>query len=168
MARIPLLAKPNAGKPAVEDGRTVYRMTPEELAEAGLRFAAAGAALLGGCCGTDERHIAALRAATETVVPAAPDPEPGEYYACEAAAVRYTEKTAIAELAVTEDLEDDADDARSEGAEMLSLTLESEEDVELVLESQSALKLPLCIKFGAGAPRERFLREYAGLPKILE
>ncbi len=61
-ATVPLLAKPNAGLPELVDGRTVYRMTPEEFAEAGVALVEAGAAFVGGCCGTTPAHIAALSA----------------------------------------------------------------------------------------------------------
>ena len=59
-ATIPILAKPNAGLPELVDGETVYRMTPEEFAEAGAALVEAGAAIVGGCCGTTPEHIAAL------------------------------------------------------------------------------------------------------------
>lgn len=59
-ATIPILAKPNAGLPELEDGQTVYRMSPEEFAEAGKELVKAGAAIVGGCCGTKPSHIKAL------------------------------------------------------------------------------------------------------------
>ena len=59
-ATIPILAKPNAGLPELVDGKTVYRMTPEEFAEAGIALVQAGAAIVGGCCGTEPAHIKAL------------------------------------------------------------------------------------------------------------
>ncbi|MDY3797482.1 MAG: homocysteine S-methyltransferase family protein [Agathobacter sp.] len=59
-ATIPILAKPNAGLPELVDGKTVYRMTPEEFAEAGIALVQAGAAIVGGCCGTEPVHIKAL------------------------------------------------------------------------------------------------------------
>lgn len=57
---IPILAKPNAGLPELVDGNTIYRMTPEEFAEAGVALVQAGAAIVGGCCGTTPAHIKAL------------------------------------------------------------------------------------------------------------
>ena len=57
---IPLIAKPNAGLPELEGKKTVYRMTPEEFAEAGVALVKAGAAIVGGCCGTTKEHIRAL------------------------------------------------------------------------------------------------------------
>ncbi len=62
-AIIPLLAKPNAGMPELVDGRTAFRVSPGEFAEAGKRLVEAGAGILGGCCGTTPEHIRALKEA---------------------------------------------------------------------------------------------------------
>ena len=59
-ATIPILAKPNAGLPELEGKKTVYKMTPEEFAQAGAKLVEAGAAIVGGCCGTTAAHIKAL------------------------------------------------------------------------------------------------------------
>ncbi len=61
---LPIIAKPNAGMPELVDGKTVYAMTPEEFATAGTKLVAAGATILGGCCGTTPEHIKALVEAT--------------------------------------------------------------------------------------------------------
>lgn len=58
---LPLIAKPNAGMPKNVDGRNVYDLPPEELGRYALEFRKRGAGLIGGCCGTDKRHIAAIR-----------------------------------------------------------------------------------------------------------
>ncbi len=42
-ANIPILAKPNAGLPELENGQTVYRTSPQEFARAGRKLAEAGA-----------------------------------------------------------------------------------------------------------------------------
>ena len=55
-----LLAEPNAGRPELIDGRAVYNLSPEEFAEAAEKIYAAGAAIIGGCCGTSPAHIKAL------------------------------------------------------------------------------------------------------------
>ena len=58
---IPLIAKPNAGLPMLnEEGNTVYNMGPEEFAAETEKLWEQGAAILGGCCGTTPAHIAAL------------------------------------------------------------------------------------------------------------
>jgi 5-methyltetrahydrofolate--homocysteine methyltransferase len=59
-ATVPIIAKPNAGLPELEGKKTVYRMSPEDFAEAGAALVAAGAAIVGGCCGTRPDHIRAL------------------------------------------------------------------------------------------------------------
>lgn len=56
-ARIPILAKPNAGLPKLVDGKTVFDMGPEEFSEKSLMLHQAGASIIGGCCGTTPRHI---------------------------------------------------------------------------------------------------------------
>jgi 5-methyltetrahydrofolate--homocysteine methyltransferase len=59
-ARVPLIAKPNAGLPQWQDGRTVFSMEAESFGACGPDFVAAGASILGGCCGTGPEHIRCL------------------------------------------------------------------------------------------------------------
>lgn len=68
-ANVPILAKPNAGLPQMVDGETVYDMGPEEFASFGPMLMEAGAAVLGGCCGTTPEHIARLVETTKDIVP---------------------------------------------------------------------------------------------------
>ncbi|MCS7188091.1 MAG: homocysteine S-methyltransferase family protein, partial [Armatimonadota bacterium] len=58
-----LLAKPNAGRPQLVEGKVVYPVTPEQMASFALRMKSLGVAIVGGCCGTTPEHIAAIRAA---------------------------------------------------------------------------------------------------------
>lgn len=55
-----LAAQPNAGLPKRIGNRFMYMSTPEYFAEYTHRFLYAGVRLLGGCCGTTPRHIAAM------------------------------------------------------------------------------------------------------------
>lgn len=57
---VALLAEPNAGRPELIDGKSTYRLTPEEYAAAVVDIYKAGATILGGCCGTSPLHIAAM------------------------------------------------------------------------------------------------------------
>jgi 5-methyltetrahydrofolate--homocysteine methyltransferase len=53
--------QPNAGLPELVDGRTRYPLGAAELAQWLERFVLEdGVAIIGGCCGTEEAHIAAL------------------------------------------------------------------------------------------------------------
>jgi len=58
---IPIIAKPNAGLPSLdENGRTVYLMKPEEFVAGTGLLLQAGATILGGCCGTTPEFIRQL------------------------------------------------------------------------------------------------------------
>ncbi len=57
----PVIVQPNAGRPDLVEGRTVYRLSPDEFAEALRAVVKTGVRIVGGCCGTTPAHIAALR-----------------------------------------------------------------------------------------------------------
>jgi methionine synthase I (cobalamin-dependent) len=54
-----LLAEPNAGRPQLQGDTAVYTLSPQDYAEAMKKIRQASAAVLGGCCGTSPRHLAA-------------------------------------------------------------------------------------------------------------
>ena len=58
---LPIAVKPNAGMPKVVNGLTVFTVGPNEFAKDVAALVQAGAAIVGGCCGTTPAHIAALR-----------------------------------------------------------------------------------------------------------
>jgi len=72
-ATIPLLAKPNAGMPKLVDGETVFDMKPEEFAGFVEELVAAGANIIGGCCGTTPEHINAQANEAEKFKPLIPE-----------------------------------------------------------------------------------------------
>jgi 5-methyltetrahydrofolate--homocysteine methyltransferase len=55
-----LIAKSNAGKPEMVDGKTVFGATPEIMAQSAREVRDAGARIIGGCCGTTPAHIRAM------------------------------------------------------------------------------------------------------------
>lgn len=57
---IALIAEPNAGQPELIDGKAIYTLSPEDFRNAAAEIKAAGAGILGGCCGTTPQHIKAL------------------------------------------------------------------------------------------------------------
>lgn len=61
-----LVAKANCGIPEYVDGRIVYNGTPDLMAEYARLAYAAGATIIGGCCGTTAEHIRAMRLALES------------------------------------------------------------------------------------------------------
>ena len=60
-AGIPLVAKGNCGIPEYREGEIHYHGTPEMMARYAGLARDAGAAVVGGCCGTTPEHIAAMR-----------------------------------------------------------------------------------------------------------
>jgi homocysteine S-methyltransferase len=60
---LPIAAMPNAGLPRAVEGKNLYFCSPEYMASFARKALAAGAQILGGCCGTTPHHIRAMRAA---------------------------------------------------------------------------------------------------------
>lgn len=60
---LPLGAMPNAGLPRAVEGRNIYLCSPEYMASFARKAIAAGAQIVGGCCGTTPNHIRAMRSA---------------------------------------------------------------------------------------------------------
>jgi 5-methyltetrahydrofolate--homocysteine methyltransferase len=58
----PILIQPNAGKPVTSKGVTYYEQTPAEFAADARKIRAAGADMIGGCCGTTPEFIQAVKA----------------------------------------------------------------------------------------------------------
>ena len=58
--------KPNAGWPEQVGGRIMYPADPEYFGDYALSFRAAGASIVGGCCGTTPAHIASMRKALDS------------------------------------------------------------------------------------------------------
>jgi methionine synthase I (cobalamin-dependent)/5,10-methylenetetrahydrofolate reductase len=65
----PLSAMPNAGLPAVVEGRNIYLCSPEYMAQYARRFLWAGVKIVGGCCGTTSEHIKAIRGEARSLRP---------------------------------------------------------------------------------------------------
>jgi len=56
----PVWIKANAGMPELVDGKAVYSMDPEDYCSYAAQIILAGVDMIGGCCGTDPRFIAAI------------------------------------------------------------------------------------------------------------
>ena len=71
-ATVPVFAKPNAGMPELENGVSVYKMTPAHFADCIGSLADAGANLVGGCCGSSPEHIRAVKQRVRNADPVPP------------------------------------------------------------------------------------------------
>jgi methionine synthase / methylenetetrahydrofolate reductase(NADPH) len=64
---LPIAAMPNAGMPRAVEGRNIYLCSPEYMASFARKAIAAGAQIVGGCCGTTPNHIRAMRSAMRAI-----------------------------------------------------------------------------------------------------
>jgi 5-methyltetrahydrofolate--homocysteine methyltransferase len=67
---VPLLVHANAGMPVLEDGKTVFKETPSDMASRVRELIDAGVTIIGGCCGTTPEHISAMAKAAREYRPA--------------------------------------------------------------------------------------------------
>jgi methionine synthase / methylenetetrahydrofolate reductase(NADPH) len=67
---LPLAAMPNAGLPRTVDGRSVYLVSPEDMARFACDCIRAGVSLIGGCCGTTPDHTRAMKSALRAMAEA--------------------------------------------------------------------------------------------------
>lgn len=164
-ARVSLIAKPNAGLPQIVGGKAVYHCPPEEFTALVPEFLQAGVAIFGGCCGTDAGHIAALKKALDGAEITPPAPRHTELLPAA------TEKLPMylpvdakhgAVIAVTEDLEDDLQEALDGDAPMVAVALTSLADAEALAQVQYLIGKPLCLVCDDAAVLEAALRSYQG------
>ena len=70
VSKLPIIAKPNAGMPVLDaGGKTVYNMDAKTFAFQMEKLVEAGAAIIGGCCGTTPEFIRELKAKFGNMTP---------------------------------------------------------------------------------------------------
>ncbi len=74
-ASVPVVLKPNAGLPKVENGKTVFDVTIEEFAQEVACLVKTGLRVVGGCCGTTPEYIQALCQKTSEICPVPVEPK---------------------------------------------------------------------------------------------
>jgi 5-methyltetrahydrofolate--homocysteine methyltransferase len=62
---LPLMAQPNAGQPRLVSMQVVYDESPDDMAAGVAPLLAAGASIIGACCGSTPEHIRAFRFAVD-------------------------------------------------------------------------------------------------------
>ena len=164
-ARVPLIAKPNAGMPQIVDGKTVYDCPPDEFVALVGEMLDAGVAVFGGCCGTTGEHIAALSKALDGAGFVRPAPEHGDLLPAS------TEKDPMylpvdakhgEILCVTDELEDTLSDALDTDDAMIAIKLSGWDDVDIFADCQYMINKPLCIVCDDADVLESALRVYQG------
>ena len=69
-ADLPVMVQPNAGLPVLENLKAVYKQLPEDTAQAVPEVLAAGAAIVGSCCGSTPEHTRAIRRRVDAFIAA--------------------------------------------------------------------------------------------------
>ncbi len=69
--RLPVAVQPNAGLPVQKDGQTHFPMSAEAMAQWAPKFHAAGAGVIGGCCGSTPDYIRRIASMLKDKAPAA-------------------------------------------------------------------------------------------------
>lgn len=187
VARVPLLAKPNAGLPIFRNGETVYDMDKEAFALCAKKLAEAGASVIGGCCGTDPEFIRLTKQAVAEV-PFRPLENRFDGVCSYASRAEFGKGTLIIGERVNptnkpllkQALKDgDFDyilgmclEQREEGADMLDINagLPGEDEAALlkrtIVATQGVVALPYCIDTAKKSALEDALRAYDGVALI--
>ena len=179
--RLPVIAKPNAGRPDPVDGH--YDMTPDAFAAAVLPCLEAGVTIFGGCCGTSPDYIRALSRALAGKTPAPRAYQP-QAFLCSPVTplpltgvrvigerVNPTGKKRFQQALLENDLDyilDVAVQQEDAGADILDVNVgypgvnEVEMLPRVVKKLQSAVSLPLQLDSSNPAALEAGLRVYNG------
>ena len=185
-AKVPLIAKPNAGKPRLENGRTVFDMDPESFASYAEVLVEAGANALGGCCGTTPEHIRKVAEAVTCLKPVKHERKPYSLacsnrktvmihttlpFAVIGERLNPTGKKALKEALINGDMDYVSDLAREQveaGAMLLDVNAgvpginEKETLVNMVNTVCNAVDAPILIDTSNAKALEQVLRIYPG------
>jgi 5-methyltetrahydrofolate--homocysteine methyltransferase len=66
---LPIIIQPNAGLPKLVNGQTVFDATPDEMADYAEQMAEMGVNIVGACCGSTPKHLAAIAKAVKGLAP---------------------------------------------------------------------------------------------------
>jgi len=150
LAKVPIIAKPNAGKPHPDDA-TKFDLTPEHMAESMKKALDMGVSIIGGCCGTTPDHIAALRKLLDSydfsAVNTDRDLSQLDTIAANEREVFYLEEDFdLSEtILCTEDMADDIMNAEDEGFDVISVRVDSYDDALLLSQNAHMANLPFSI-----------------------
>ena len=159
-AAVPLLAKPAASFPG-EDGRMVS-LDPTHFAEEAERLLAAGASLLGGCCGAGPEHLALLRGLLDRH-PIVASPEIDTQAAAgEREAFFLSDDLEPSEpLVCDSELADSLIEAEEE-ANVALVHIACREDIDTLIAASPMSRLPIAINTDSAGLLEETLRRYPG------
>lgn len=164
-ASVPVVLKPNAGLPRIENGVTVFDVTMEEFAEEVADLVKGGVRAVGGCCGTTPEYIACLTEKLQGIAPVAVAEKDGAVVTSSSVAVSFEDEPEIGMLDPAEnesyrqaleegemdDVLDEAFELQDDDAEVIGICADAEgvEEVSVlpavVDEIQAVIKTPLLL-----------------------
>lgn len=159
-AKVPLIAKPNAGLPEIIDGKTVFKSSPEEFSSYTREFAEAGVGIFGGCCGTEAPHIKALKDSLAGITAKNNSADISDIAADEHSIFGSIDTSLIGSLInAGEDLSEDISDCEDD---ILSIFIPSAEALSYFEENQYLIRIPLALSAASTELLEKALRIYNG------
>ncbi|MFZ2718068.1 homocysteine S-methyltransferase family protein [Lactococcus chungangensis] len=187
-AQIPVMVQANAGLPQMENGETVYKITPETYVAYTQKLLAQGVAVVGGCCGTTPEFIRQLRLLISQTERVYPEPKSGTFIASGLKTLEIGKglsligerinptgkprlKEALRENNIGYIIQE-AVAQRDAGADILDVNVglpeidEAKMMVKTIVELQALLDLPLQIDSSETAALEAGARHYNGIPLI--
>lgn len=187
-AQIPVMVQANAGLPQMENGETVYKITPETYVAYTQKLLALGVAVVGGCCGTTPEFIRQLRLLISQTERVYPEPKSGTFITSGLKTLEIGKglsligerinptgkprlKEALRENNIGYIIQE-AVAQRDAGADILDVNVglpeidEAKMMVKTIVELQALLDLPLQIDSSETAALEAGARHYNGIPLI--
>ena len=183
-ASVPVLVKPNAGLPRIENGHTVYDVLPEEFSEDVAEFIKKGARIAGGCCGSTPDYIRAVVEKTAQLEPLPIEKKSYSLVSSYTHAVEFgkspiligerinpTGKKKLKQALIDHDIDyvlDQGFDQQDKGVHVLDVNVglpeidEAQMLTEVVTQLQAVINLPLQIDTVDPIAMERALRLYNG------
>ncbi len=188
LSSLPVILKPNAGLPAVVNGKTVYNISPKEFSEQVSALIKDGVSVVGGCCGTTPDYIKALTYASADIPFAYPTKKNGTVVSSYCRSVSFglspvligerinpTGKKLFKEALLAHDVDyilKEGISQEEQGAMILDVNVglpqidEAEMLKTAVFELQAVTDLPLQIDTSSPRAMEGALRRYNGKPMI--
>lgn len=162
---VPLIAKPNAGVPHTDaDGHTSFSLSPEDFARDAEALLSDGIAILGGCCGSEPAHIAALRNVIDTFDGDFPVPteipDLSRTVCTNTTLAEVGNQETLSPIPISDDTPDDACDMGEENGYAVIL-LQTEADAEELLHITPYIPYPLVVT-GDKTATALFRRKYPG------
>ncbi|MBE6903867.1 MAG: homocysteine S-methyltransferase family protein [Ruminococcaceae bacterium] len=145
-AKIPLIAKPNAGVPTA-DGQT-KQLSPDDFADFAKKAIQNGIGILGGCCGTSPDHIKAIKNTVSSLEYKRPilDSTAQIILTTQKSAFFLSEDFNKSEIfKCTDDLPENILDAEDDGCDVFCVEINSQEDIEIFESYSYMFNLPVYI-----------------------